>query len=714
MSKNKHYTGIDYFRFIAALLVIAIHTSPLASINETGDFILTRIISIVAVPFFFMTSGFFTITRYAFHNEKLRMFVKKTALLYGAAILLYIPVNIYNGYFKVDNLLPNIIKDIVFDGTLYHLWYLPASIIGAITAQYFVKRFGYPKALAAASALYLFGLLGDSYYGITEKISSLNSLYSLIFQVTDHTRNGFFFAPVFFILGGLMADGHGKLPFRKCSLGFGLSFGLLFGEAMLLRYFNLPRHDSMYLFLLPCMYFLFNALLHLKGKSLVWLRTSSLIIYMIHPMMIVVIRLFAKLLHLESLLVQNTMVHYSIVSITSVMFAMSITILWNKYNRKIPKYNTSTDRSYVEIDLYNLEHNVKILKKELPPTCKLMAVVKADAYGHGTHEIAIHLNRIGVKAFAAATIDEGIQLRQNGICGEILILGYTAPTRAKELRKYDLTQTLIDYDYALSLNGQGCPVKTHIKIDTGMHRLGFDKDEIEKICSVFTMKQLKIQGIYTHLCASDSLDKNDLCFTNLQIESFYQLLKLLKKKGIHLPKVHIQSSYGLLNYPELTCDYMRAGICLYGVLSSSNDKTKLQLDLKPVLSLKSKVVLLRTIAKGDSVGYSRAFVAKRNSIIAVLPIGYADGYPRNLSCQKSYVLINGYEAPVVGKVCMDQLEVDVTDIPHVRVGMTATLIGKDGDEEITAPIVAENSESITNELLSRMGRRLKVVVIGGK
>lgn len=709
MTKNKNYTGIDYFRFIAALLIVAIHTSPLASFSETGDFILTRIIARVAVPFFLMTSGFFLISRYTYNTEKLGAFVKKTALIYGVAILIYIPINIYNGYFKMDNLLPNIIKDIVFDGTLYHLWYLPASIIGAVIAWYLVKKLNYPKALIVASVLYLIGLFGDSYYGITEKISCLNSLYDYIFQVTDHTRNGIFFAPIFFIIGGLIADNRPQITFGKSIWGFAVSFALMFGEAFALHHFDLQRHDSMYVFLLPCMYFLFNVILHFKGKRLVTLRTTSLIIYIIHPMMIVVIRLFSKLFHLQSMLVENSIVHYFMVCLTSVVFGAVLTAIWNKYKPKKAKHTTDTDRAYLEIDLNNLEHNVKVLKGAMPQKCKLMAVVKAEAYGHGIYEIATHLGKIGVKAFAVATIDEGIKLRQYGVSGEILILGYTAPARAKELRKYDLTQTLIDYEYSLLLNKQGYAVMTHIKVDTGMHRLGFDAKDIENISAVFSMKHIKVSGIYTHLCAADSVDEKDIFFTNVQIESFYNLLNQLKKKGITIPKIHIQSSYGLLNYPELKCDYVRAGVSLYGVLSSPNDRTKLQLDLRPVLSLKSRVILLREIKKGDSVGYSRSFVANRDSLIAVLPVGYADGYPRNLSCQKSYVLINGHQAPVVGKICMDQLAVDVTDIPDVKVGITATLIGKDDDEEISAPMIADNSESITNELLSRMGQRLKIV-----
>ena len=709
MTKNESYSGIDYFRFIAALLIVAIHTSPLSSFSETGNFIFTRIVSRVAVPFFFMTSGFFLISRYTCNAEKLEAFIKKTTLIYGVAILLYIPINVYNGYFKMDNLLPNIIKDIVFDGTLYHLWYLPASIIGAAIAWYLVKKLNYPKALMVASVLYLIGLFGDSYYGITEKISCLNSLYTYIFQVTDYTRNGIFFAPIFFILGGFIADNRPQITFGKSFLGFAISLALMLGEAMILHHFDLQRHDSMYVFLLPCMYFLFIVILHFKGKRLVSLRTASLIIYIIHPMMIVVIRLFSKLLHIQKLFVENSIVHYFAVCLTSVVFSVVLTAMWNKYKPKKAKHTADTDRAYLEIDLNNLEHNVKVLKRAMPQKCELMAVVKAEAYGHGLYEIATHLNKIGVKAFAVATIDEGIKLRQYGVLGEILILGYTAPARAKELRKYDLTQTLIDYKYALLLDKQGYNVMTHIKVDTGMHRLGFDAKDIEKISAVFSMKHIKVSGIYTHLCAADSIDEKDIFFTNVQIESFYNLLNQLKEKGITIPKIHIQSSYGLLNYPELKCDYVRVGVSLYGVLSSPNDRTKFHLDLRPVLSLKSRVILLREIKKGESVGYSRSFVANRDSLIALLPVGYADGYPRNLSCGKSYVLINGHQAPVVGKICMDQLAVDVTDIPNVKTGSIATLIGKDGKEEITAPMVAESAESITNELLSRMGHRLNII-----
>lgn len=370
------------------------------------------------------------------------------------------------------------------------------------------------------------------------------------------------------------------------------------------------------------------------------------------------------------------------------------------------------DRSYLEIDLSALSHNVKVITEAMPPRCRLMAVVKAEAYGHGGYEIAAHLNREGVRAFAVATIDEAIALRRRGIRGELLILGYTAPRRAKELAKYDLIQTLLDYDSALALNREDVPLKVHIKIDTGMHRLGFDWADEEKIRKVFSMENLKVCGAYTHLSVSDSLEIGDVEFTQRQIRRFYHTIEALEQAGYRIPKLHIQSSYGVLNYPELECDYARVGLALYGVLSSPVDQTKLQLDLRPVLSLKSRVALLRTLEAGEQAGYGRAFTVRRKTRLAVIPLGYADGYPRSLSCGKGQVLIHGKQAPIAGRICMDQLLVDVTEIPEINVGDAVTLIGRDGNREITAAMVAQMAGSISNELLSRLGRRLKTVYLG--
>lgn len=718
MNKGKSYTGIDFFRIFAALLIIAIHTSPLASCSNAGDFILTRVTARIAVPFFFMTSGYFLISRYCKSAERLIHFVKHTAIIYGASILFYLPVNLYNGYFIMENPAPNIVRDIIFDGTLYHLWYLPASIMGAAAAWYLVRRFDYKRAFITAFILYLVGLFGDSYYGIAEKIPGVSGMYQFMFQLFDHTRNGIFFAPIFFLLGGFMADQYqhrraGAMThtcLENSLWGFAVSFSLMLGEAMLLRFFDVQRHDSMYLFLLPCMYFLFRSLLFFRGKRPQYLKTASLLTYIIHPMMIVLLRLAARLVHLQSVLIDNSMVHYLVVSLLSVGGSVVAVILWERHRPYGEKAPDGRDRAYMEIHLENLEHNARVLQKAMPSGCRLMAVVKAEAYGHGAFEIATHLDKIGVRAFAVATIEEGIRLRKYGIRGEILILGYTDVHRVRELSKYNLTQSLLDFDYAAALDQEGIAVKAHIKIDTGMHRLGISADECEKAEKIFAMENIDVCGIFTHLCCADHLAPDDVAFTKRQIDSFYDLLANLQADGFRIPKIHIQSSYGLLNYPDLKCDYVRTGIALYGVLSSLGDDTLLRLDLRPVLSLKSKVVLIRSVKKGESVGYGRAFTAQRDSRIAIVPVGYADGYPRNLSCGHGSVLIQGCRVPVIGRVCMDQMAVDITDIGEIAVGDMVTLIGGEGGHELTAPMAAYDSGSISNELLSRMGERVGRII----
>ena len=365
------------------------------------------------------------------------------------------------------------------------------------------------------------------------------------------------------------------------------------------------------------------------------------------------------------------------------------------------------DRAWAEIHLANLRHNARALQEALPKECRIMAVVKANAYGHGDIEVSKALNCIGVKAFAVATIDEGIHLRKNGIQGEILILGHTDPQRAVELHRYRLVQTIVDAQYASALNRQGRLLQVHINVDTGMHRLGESYDHAQEIVQIFQYEHLKVSGIFTHLCASDSMEPGDIDFTKLQIKRFFDLLEELKAHQIAIPKTHIQSSYGILNYPEIWCNYARIGLALYG----ASDKGKQNVDIKPVLSLKARVALLKTIAAGESVGYGRRFIAGRDTRIAVLPIGYADGIPRNLGNKQGCVLLHGCRAPIIGNICMDQLMVEVTEIPNIKRGDTATLIGCDDTDEITAKEIAANAGTIPNELLSRLSSRLERIFI---
>ncbi|SHO44344.1 serine racemase VanT catalytic subunit [Anaerocolumna xylanovorans] len=367
-------------------------------------------------------------------------------------------------------------------------------------------------------------------------------------------------------------------------------------------------------------------------------------------------------------------------------------------------------RAWISINKDNLLHNVEEIHTIMPDTCKLMAVVKANAYGHGSIMIASLLNKTGIRNFAVATMQEGIELRLNGIKGDILVLGYTEPSLAEELSQYGLTQTIVDYHYGRELNSKGIPLKVQIKIDTGMHRLGFLAEETEEIISIFKAKNLKVTGIFTHLSTADSLREADITFTKGQIDRFYTLLAQLKLRKIQVP-VHIQSTYGLLNYNGLNCDYARIGIGMYGSLSSAQDKTIIQPDIRPVLSLHSRVALIRNITDGESVGYGRAYCCDGNRTIAVIAIGYGDGYPRSLSDGKAEVIIKGVKVPIVGRICMDQLIVDITGAEGIHSGDIATLIGKEEKESITAGEVSDKAGTIANELLCRLGNRLPRIYV---
>lgn len=711
MKKNndKAYPGIDSFRIAAAFLVVAIHTSPLADISGQADFILTRILARTAVPFFFMTSGFFLISKYHNGADKLKKFLKHTVVLYGISMVLYLPVNLYNGYFQMEHLIPNMIKDVLFDGTFYHLWYLPASAAGAALAWGIVKKAGMNSALVMTMALYVVGLFGDSYYGAAQKLPVFQKVYAALFEVTDYTRNGVFFAPVFFVLGGIAAQKRPDNNKKRCLIGFLFSVVFMLAEGLNLHRLSWQRHDSMYLFLVPCVYFGFRMLTVYRGKRKEKMRTGALIIYILHPMCILVLRLAARITGTQAVFVENNFVHFLAVSAMTVLLSLFLSGLFVKWKADRQKINNKKGekRAWIEIDEENLLHNADEIKKTMPEGCKLMAVIKADAYGHGAFQTAVCLEQSGVETFAVATIEEGIDLRSYGIGGEILILGYTDPGRAQELHKYDLIQTAADYAHAAALNRQRYSIKVHIKVDTGMHRLGFSCKETDKIAEVFSMKRIRVCGIYTHLCDCESRKEDAVRFTNKQLEDFYRVIKALKEKGILIPKVHMFSSYGFMNYPKIPCHYIRAGIILYGVYSMPEEHVKLRLDLRPVLSLRAKVILLRKIKSGESIGYGRAFVTEKDSMAAVVSIGYADGLPRSLSENRGEALVRGRRVQIIGKICMDQCMIDVTEVTGIAVGDTVTLIGKDGREEITAEETAKAAGTITNELLARMGKRLK-------
>lgn len=710
MADTKPLGSLDYFKIITALLVIAIHTSPLTSFNVEADFVLTRVIARTAVPFFLMVTGYFLLPRYIWGKSMdyrpLFRFIQKTLLLYAIAILIFLPVNLYAG--QLENIEAiDLIRMLIFDGTFYHLWYLPASVTGMLILWILGKKFNFKVLFIICLVLYGFGLVGDSYYGFTNMFPAVKSLYDTLFHIFSYTRNGIFYVPIFLVMGAWF----GHTPQRRKGIyniyGFLISLLFMIFEGMTLHILDVQRHDSMYLFLLPCMFFLFAAVLSIAKQPAPILRSISTWIYLLHPLMIVLIRGIAKLIHGQAILVDNSLIHYIAVCFLSCIFAYIIGKYFTLHKlRYYPK-----GRAWIELDKKNLYQNISVLKDFLPPGCKFMPAVKANAYGHGAVLISKALNQIGIDNFCVASVSEGIELRKGGVCGEILILGYTHPECFPLLIKYNLVQTVVNYHYAELLNDYGKPVKVHIKIDTGMHRLGERAEHIEEIARMFQMKNLVIEGAFTHLCADESTSPKDRTFTEAQGKAFYQVISTLKEQGCSCPKVHLLASYGLINYPELSGDYARIGIALYGVLSNRSDIQKCKTPLLPVLSIKVRIAAIKDLFCGEGVGYGLSYTATENRKIAILPIGYADGIPRALSCGNGNVLINGNIAPIIGRICMDQTIIDITDIPTVKEGDIAIIIGKSGNAEITAYDIAEQTGTITNEILSRLGSRLDRFII---
>jgi serine/alanine racemase len=298
-------------------------------------------------------------------------------------------------------------------------------------------------------------------------------------------------------------------------------------------------------------------------------------------------------------------------------------------------------------------------------------------------------------------------LRKNSVNGTILVLGYTHPRDFPLLRRYNLMQTVLDLSYAKVLDRYGKKISVHVKIDTGMRRLGERSEKIEEIIRIFQCKNLKIEGVFTHLCVADETSHESIKFTHAQAKTFYDVIAELRQHGFTCPKKHIISSDGLLYYPELAENYARVGIALYGILSTRADTERCGISLEPVLSIKARIALVKDLFAGEAAGYGLQFVAPQNTKIAVVAIGYGDGIPRSLSCGVGSVLVHGIKAPIVGRICMDQMLVDISNIPNVESGDVAVIIGQSGNERITACDLAEQDGTISNEILSRLGERLE-------
>ncbi len=366
------------------------------------------------------------------------------------------------------------------------------------------------------------------------------------------------------------------------------------------------------------------------------------------------------------------------------------------------------NRAWAEISLDNIAHNIREIRKIIGKNAEIMGVVKADAYGHGVMEVAKTLLENGATRFAVSMLDEAIQLRRAGIEVPILILGYTDPIRASEIIENDVTQSVFSHELAQALSHeavrQGKKVKIHIKIDTGMSRIGFlpGYSAVKNVIEISRLPNIIIEGLFTHFATADEKNRE---YTYTQFERFMSICCELQRIGIHIPVKHCANSAGIIEYPEMHLDMVRPGIILYGMYPSE-EVNKTKIELKPAMTLKANVIMVKEVEKNTSISYGRIYTTNRTTKIATIPIGYADGFTRMLS-NKGKVLIHGEFAPVVGRICMDQCMVDVTDIGHnVEVGDEVVLIGSQGQNNIMVEDVAQTIGMINYELVCIVGKRI--------
>ena len=372
--------------------------------------------------------------------------------------------------------------------------------------------------------------------------------------------------------------------------------------------------------------------------------------------------------------------------------------------------NQIEKRSWIEINLSQLRKNYFLYKNSLKADTEIMAVIKADAYGHGDVQVARLLSQSGVHLFAVSNIDEAVGLREAGIQGEILILGYTSVFYAKTLWYHDLTQAIVSEEYAIALVETGLKIKCQFAIDTGMNRIGLDGDNVEECERIIRnyKDSLNLTGIFTHLCVSDTDTSECKDFTIGQITKFKALAERIQ--DLNLPYMHCCNSAGGLFYLkddkmfEHIGSVVRLGIILYGL--KPDDNNELPDGIEPAMEWKSQISMVKDVHPGETIGYGRTYKVEKESRIATVTTGYADGLNRLLS-NKGFVMINGYKAPIVGRVCMDQTLVDVTGIPNVKMGTRVTLIGKNGGLVYTADDMARDLGTIGYEIICNITKRVQ-------
>lgn len=367
---------------------------------------------------------------------------------------------------------------------------------------------------------------------------------------------------------------------------------------------------------------------------------------------------------------------------------------------------------WLEIDLDNLTYNYKNIRSIVDKKAKLMVVIKANGYGHGSVELARHFKKLGVDRIAVSILTEALELRNAGIEGPLQLLSYTPHEQYNLVIDHDIIQGIYTLNDAKALSKvaveKGKTAKIHIKLDTGMGRIGFLPNEksIEDIIEISKLPNLEIEGIFTHFAKADEFDKGH---TKKQYENFQWAVRKLEESGIHIELKHVSNSAAIVDMPEYNFNMVRPGIILYGYYPSS-EVNKDNLDLKPAMTLKGRISNIKTVAENTGISYGHRFISSRESIIATVPIGYADGYSRMLT-GKTKVFIKDKLVPIVGSICMDQIMIDVTDVEGVEIGDEIVLFGHENPLYPTVEEIAGILGTINYEFICMMGRRIPRVYI---
>lgn len=363
-------------------------------------------------------------------------------------------------------------------------------------------------------------------------------------------------------------------------------------------------------------------------------------------------------------------------------------------------------RVYAPIDLDAVVYNMESMQKNIAPETGMIGVVKTDAYGHGAVPVAKAIDPY-VKGYAVATIDEALILRRHGIKKPILILGVTHQSRYEDAVREEIRLTIFTMEQVKPLSEQavlmGRKANIHLALDTGMSRIGMQPNEesADLVKEIAALPGIYVEGMFTHFAKADELDKSS---ANGQLKKYLDFVQMLKERDIEIPVKHCSNSAGIIDMPQANLDVVRAGISIYGMYPS-DEVEKQQVSLRPVMGLKSFITYVKTLQPGQEVSYGGHFTAEKEMRVATVPVGYGDGYPRNLSC-KGHVLICGKKAPILGRVCMDQFMVDVSDIPEAAVDTEVTLIGTDGKETILVEDLADIGGGFHYEIVCDIGKRV--------